>query len=79
MNPDIKRRFIQFELSHMLQMSTNNIETLLLREWAPMIDGWDASHTYNKDRRAIFQGLHKLYMLGILRNNPTLLKTTLDL
>jgi len=79
MRPDIKVRYIKYEISHILQMSSAKIQTLLIREWAPMIDRWDMSGTYNEDQRAIFRGLQKLETLAILGNDPELQKIVLDI
>jgi len=78
MQQGIKTRFIKYELSHMLKMSVYKIHTLMLREWAPMIDKWDAEGTYNGDRRAVFKGLTKLGILSLLQDQPTFLRMVLD-
>lgn len=77
MRPDIRARYIQFDIDHILKISPHSIETLLIREWAPMIDRWDAVGIYNDDQRAIFRGLQKLDILGFLRDDRALQRTLL--
>lgn len=79
MRPDIRVRYIKFEIPLILQMSRSKTQALMVREWAPLIDKWDIAGTYNEDQRATFRNLQKLEALSILDNHPTLQKIVLDL
>jgi hypothetical protein len=79
MRPDIKVRYIKYETPHILQMCPTKTQTLLIREWAPLIDKWDSAGTYNEDQRATFRNLQKLEALTILDKHPELQKIVLDL
>jgi hypothetical protein len=77
--PDIKARYIQFEIPHILEMSGTRLQKLLIREWAPMIDRWDRIGTYGEDQRGIFRALQKLAAFAILGSDPEVQKIALDL
>jgi hypothetical protein len=77
-HPEIRTRYIDFELPHILETSMSKIQTLLIREWAPMIDRWDAAGIYSEDQRSIFRGLQKLELLGRLDGSAELEKLFLD-
>ena len=69
MNPGIRARFANFQMAQILDI-TGDIDALLVREWGPMIDKWDAGGVYGDDQRTIFRGMQKLSMMGMHANNP---------
>lgn len=78
MHPDIKARYANFQIAHILDM-TAKTDTLLIREWAMMIDKWDTNGHYDDDQRCIFRGMQKLSILGMHFNNPEALRALLGL
>lgn len=79
LHPDINVKYLKFELPHISEMCINKIDKLLLREWAPLIDRWDAVGTYSEDQRVTFRSLQKLKIFGHWQNNPAILKHFLDI
>lgn len=78
MQPDIRARYANFQMAHMMDM-TGNLDRLLLREWAPLIDRWDATGSYTDDQRACFRAIQKLSVFGMHANNPAALRALLAL
>jgi hypothetical protein len=79
LNPGIRVHHINYDTSQVAGMNLSPIPKLLLREWAPMVDRWDAVGRHSDDQRAIFRGMQKLCALELLRAHPDLLKIALDL
>jgi hypothetical protein len=66
LNSDVRACPWKHSFDETLQRCSSEMEYLLIREWAPMIDRWDARGAYDEDQRQIFRSLQKF--CGLFQN-----------
>jgi hypothetical protein len=62
-NPDVRACAWKHSRDDTLRQCNNDMEFLFVREWASMIDRWDASGAYSDDQREIFRSIAKFCAL----------------
>jgi hypothetical protein len=73
MHPEINARYIDnLAIPQILKLASTKIETLLIQDWAPMIDRWDAAKIYTEDQRTIFRNLQSLFRVGLFSDDPAI-------
>jgi hypothetical protein len=69
LNPHVKAKPWPHSMDSMLADRSNEMEVLMVSEWATMIDRWDAEGVYDEDRRRIFRDMQKFSGLFMALKN----------